>query len=47
VAVLGLVLWPDLDSLSVRVVIGSAILFGFVAALAARLMRGLREPCEE
>jgi hypothetical membrane protein len=31
--------WPDLDSLSVRLVIGSAISFGFVAALTVRLMR--------
>jgi hypothetical protein len=31
----------DPDSISVRLVIGSAILFGFVAVLAARLMRGL------
>jgi hypothetical protein len=31
--------WPDLDSLSVRLVIGSAISVGFVAALAARLIR--------
>jgi Protein of unknown function (DUF998) len=44
VAFCGLVLWPDLDSLSVRLVIASAILFGFVAALAARLMRGLPDP---
>ena len=34
--------WPDLDSLSVRLVIGSAISFGFVAALAGHLIRGLR-----
>jgi hypothetical protein len=33
--------WPDLDSLSVRLVIGLAISLGFVAAVAARLMRGL------
>lgn len=31
----------DVDSISVRLVIGSAILFGFVAALAARLMQGI------
>jgi hypothetical protein len=31
--------WPNLDSLSVRLVIGSAISFGFVAALTVRLMR--------
>jgi hypothetical protein len=41
VAVLVIDSWPDLDSLSVRLVIGTAIMFGFVAALAARLMRGL------
>jgi hypothetical protein len=33
--------WPDLDSLSVRIVIATAILFGFLAALAARLTRGV------
>jgi hypothetical protein len=33
--------WPDTDGVSVRLVIASAILFGFVAATAARLMRGL------
>jgi Protein of unknown function (DUF998) len=38
-AVLVLNAWPDLDSLSLRLVIGSAISFGFVAAVAARLMR--------
>jgi hypothetical protein len=43
VAVLGLVLWPDMDSTSVRLVVASAILFAFVAALAANLMRGLRD----
>jgi hypothetical protein len=41
VAVLVLVLWPDMDSTSVRLVVASAILFGFVAALAAHLMGGL------
>jgi hypothetical protein len=41
VAVLAISVWPDLDSLSLRLVIGSAISFGFVAALAARLMRGV------
>jgi hypothetical protein len=41
VAVLVLTSWPDMDSVSVRLVIGSAILFAFVAALARRLMRGL------
>lgn len=32
--------WPDMDSLSVRLVLTSAIQFGFVAALAAHLMAG-------
>jgi hypothetical membrane protein len=41
VAVLVLSSWPDTDGVSVRLVIASAILFGFVAAIAARLMRGL------
>ena len=40
-AVLVLASWPDTDSVSVRLVIASAILFAFVAAMAARLMRGL------
>jgi hypothetical membrane protein len=40
-AVLVLASWPDLDSLSVRLVLASAIQFGFVAAVAARLLRGL------
>ena len=40
-AALVLASWPDTDSVSVRLVIASAILFGFVAATAARLMRGL------
>jgi hypothetical protein len=40
VAVIAATAWPDLDSLSVRLVIGSAISFAFVAALAVRLMRG-------
>jgi hypothetical protein len=31
--------WPDLDSLSVRLVIGSAISFGFVTAVAMHLVR--------
>ena len=39
VAVLVVGAWPDLDSLSLRLVIGSAISFGFIAALAVRLMR--------
>ena len=41
VAVLVLVLWPGTEGVSVRLVVASAILFGFVAALAAHLMRGL------
>jgi hypothetical membrane protein len=40
-AVLVLASWPDTDGVSARLVIASAILFGFVAATAARLMRGL------
>ena len=40
-AVLVLASWPDTDGVSVRLVIASAILFGFVAATAVRLMRGL------
>lgn len=39
--VLVLASWPDQDSLSLRLVIASAIEFGFVAAVAARLMDGL------
>jgi uncharacterized protein DUF998 len=46
VAVGVLAAWPDLDGVSVRLVIASAILFGFVAALAARLMRGLPDADE-
>ena len=40
-AVLVLASWPDTDGVSVRLVIASAILFGFIAATSARLMRGL------
>ena len=40
-AVLVLTFWPDLDGISVRLVLASAIQLGLVAALAARLMRGL------
>jgi hypothetical protein len=36
-----LTFWPDLDGISVRLVVAQAIQFGFVAALAAHLMRGL------
>ncbi len=38
-AVLVLTAWPDLDSISVRLVIASAMQFGFVAAVAAHLVR--------
>jgi hypothetical protein len=34
--------WPGLDSLSLRLVIASAISFGFVSALATSLLRGVR-----
>jgi hypothetical protein len=40
-AALTVAAWPDLDSLSVRLVIASAIQFAFVAALAAHLIREL------
>jgi hypothetical membrane protein len=45
-AVLVLASWPDADGVSVRLVIASAVLFGFVAALAAHLMRGLPDADE-
>jgi hypothetical protein len=35
--------WPDWNSLSIRIVIATAVQFGFVAAVAARLRRGLPE----
>jgi hypothetical protein len=41
VAVVALTWWPDLDGISVRLVIAQAILYGFVGAVAARLMAGL------
>ncbi|SRR6266508_353686 len=41
VAVGVLTFWPDLDGISVRLVLASAIQFGFVAALAAHLVAGL------
>lgn len=41
VSVVVLVAWPDLDGVSVRLVVASAILYGFVGALAAQLRRGL------
>jgi Protein of unknown function (DUF998) len=40
-SVLVLAAWPDLDGVSVRLVVASAILYGFVGALAAHLRRGL------
>jgi Protein of unknown function (DUF998) len=43
VAVLCISLWPDLSSLSVRLVIATAILFGYVAAIAARALRELHD----
>jgi hypothetical protein len=39
-SVVVLVAWPDLDGVSVRLVVASAILYGFVGALAAHLLRG-------
>jgi hypothetical protein len=42
-AVLAVLSWPDMDSLSVRLVVGSALQSAFVAALAAHLMRGYRD----
>jgi Protein of unknown function (DUF998) len=42
VAVLGVIFWPDLDSLSVRLVIASGILFGYVAAIAAQALGELQ-----
>ena len=44
VAVVALTWWPDLDGISVRLVIAQAILFGFVGATAARLIAGLPAP---
>ncbi|MFF0306001.1 DUF998 domain-containing protein [Streptosporangium sp. NPDC004379] len=41
VAVLALSSWPDPEGMSVRLLLASAILFGFVAALAIRVTRGL------
>jgi hypothetical protein len=38
-AVLVLTFWPDLDGVSVRLVVASAVLFAFIAAVAARLAR--------
>jgi hypothetical protein len=42
VAALSIIFWPDLDSLSVRLVIASAILFGYIAAAAARALAELQ-----
>jgi hypothetical protein len=41
VAVLALATWPDLDGVSVRLVVASAIMCGFVGAVAAHLLRDL------
>jgi hypothetical protein len=41
IAVLVVEAWPDLDTLALRLMIGSAISFGFVASLAAALARGV------
>ncbi|MGS2646857.1 DUF998 domain-containing protein [Streptosporangium sp. LJ11] len=41
VAALVLTAWPDPEGLSVRLLLASAVLFAFVAALAVRVMRGL------
>ena len=41
VAVLALAAWPDLDGVSVRLVVASAVMFGFVGVLAAHRLRGL------
>jgi hypothetical protein len=43
VAALVLSRWPDADSFTIRIVIATAVQFGFVAAVAARLRRGLPE----
>jgi hypothetical membrane protein len=42
-AVLTLAGWPDVDGLSLRLLLASAILLGFVGAVAAYLIRGLPE----
>jgi hypothetical protein len=39
VAFVVLAAWPDLDSLSVRLVVGSAIQFGLLGAVATRMLR--------
>ena len=44
VAVLAIAGWPDLNTLSVRLVIATAALFGFLSAVAAQLFHQQREP---
>jgi hypothetical protein len=44
IAVFVISAWPDLNSLSVRIVIATAIQFGLVAVSATRMRRGLAEP---
>jgi hypothetical protein len=41
VTILVITAWPDLDAVSVQLVLASAIQFAFLAALAAGLLRGL------
>ena len=36
--------WPDLNTLSARLVIATAALFGFLSAVAAQLFHQQREP---
>ena len=43
VAALVLSGWPDPDGFTIRIVIATAVQFGFLAAVAARLRRGLPE----
>jgi Protein of unknown function (DUF998) len=45
-AVLVLASWPDPDSLSLRLVLATAIQFGFLAAVATRLMGGLPDAAD-
>ena len=44
VAVLIIAGWPDLNTLSVRLVIATAVLFGFLSAVAAQLIGQERQP---
>ena len=44
VAVLVIAGWPDLNTLSVRLVIATAALFGFLSAVSAQLFSQGREP---